>query len=78
MSNRVFFKSHPCVHVTCRDCGWEYDGANGVGLAAKHCDKYGHTVDWDSTLSGTYTQNGSETYKRITEIIEEKKQLKNA
>jgi hypothetical protein len=32
-------------NVKCRHCDWEYWGRNGLGLAAKHHDKYNHSVD---------------------------------
>ena len=31
-------------HVECRDCGWKVEGKNGLGLAAQHHDRTGHTI----------------------------------
>ena len=34
-------------NVTCQDCGWETYGKNGLGIAAQHHDRTGHTVTID-------------------------------
>lgn len=31
-------------NVECQDCGWKTAGRNGLGLAARHHDRTGHTV----------------------------------
>lgn len=43
--------------VSCEDCGWELSGKNGLGLAAQHHDKYGHTVHVQIVGSVTYASN---------------------
>jgi len=31
-------------HAICEDCGWEVHAKNGLGIAAQHHDRTGHTV----------------------------------
>lgn len=31
-------------NAKCQDCGWAVSGRNGLGLAAQHYDRTGHTV----------------------------------
>jgi hypothetical protein len=38
----------------CRECDWEGDHANALGLAVQHHDRTGHTVDAVQTLEITY------------------------
>lgn len=40
--------------VNCRGCDWHYEGMNGLGLAAQHHDRTGHTVDVDTFGFVTY------------------------
>lgn len=32
------------AETRCRDCGWEYEGRNALGLAAQHHDRTGHLI----------------------------------
>lgn len=34
-------------NAVCQDCGWATRGKNGLGLAAQHHDRTGHTVSTD-------------------------------
>ena len=34
-------------NVVCQDCGWAVQGKNGLGVAAQHHDRTGHTVHVD-------------------------------
>lgn len=63
MDKNVILRGRNDYTVRCQDCGWEYNGINGVGLAAQHCDRHGHTVHVDSYGSITFTQEESDYYK---------------
>lgn len=43
----------------CEDCGWESYARNAQGNAAKHSDRYGHTVHVNVEGGVTYTPEGS-------------------
>lgn len=64
MMGRLTYSGPPDIRVWCEDCAWTYEGKNGVGLAAQHCDRYGHTVHFDSEGGGTFTQEGSPWHQR--------------
>lgn len=42
------------VQAQCRECAWTSEARNAVGVAARHHDAHGHTVDVDVTRSITY------------------------
>lgn len=49
--------------VRCQECNWELlDTKNGLGLAAQHCDRYGHDVHVEVSGGVTYTQRDAKPY----------------
>ncbi len=59
MPRRLKYKGRPEIHYFCADCGFEGYGRNGIGLAAQHCDNYGHTCHVEIESSLTFTPEGS-------------------
>lgn len=48
----------------CQDCGWAPgDSKNGLGIAALHHDKTGHTVNVDVEGGVTYASDADHTAK---------------
>ena len=47
------------AEARCDDCEFEAHSKNAHGLAAQHCQKYGHTVHIDVYRSYTLTQTDS-------------------
>lgn len=42
--------------VHCVDCGWEYEGRNGMGLGAQHAGLYEHEVQVESSYAMIFNE----------------------
>jgi hypothetical protein len=58
LPDRATYRFYDYV-ARCDDCGWESWTRNSQGNAAKHCDRYGHTVHIEVVGGITYTPRGS-------------------
>ncbi len=52
--------------VFCQGCDWKYFGKNGLGLAAQHHDKYGHSVNVEVTGGVSYLNDEDDAKQRVT------------
>ena len=48
---------HFMYNVQCQGCGFNTRGVNGLGLAAQHHDRTGHTISIDVTGSVQYASD---------------------
>lgn len=53
------------MSVSC-ECGWTYDGRNGLGLAAQHHDRTGHEVQVEQTICVIYGESTPEVAGQMT------------
>lgn len=61
-------------HVHC-ECGWEAYGVNGLGIAAQHHDRTGHTVNVGVTGSVTYASEADDARFRRDKSLPPKKEI---
>lgn len=51
--------------VNCDGCGWQYEGKNGLGLAAQHHDRYGHSIHVDIYTVVSYLNDADHAARTV-------------
>lgn len=68
MSERITYRTKLLCSVRCEECDFVVEGANGLGLAAKHTDRYCHTTHVDVERGVIFSRKGTKYHNRMIEL----------